>query len=150
MNPEQRAKLNDYIDENSTVDLTDTIRESKRSVLVKRDVERMLLFKQIHGNQRLSNTEEFNRKCATECPFLVEEMSFLYEKLRDDKIEMSVFWTFLKTLESIESGELDQHDASYKIGELLKRMYIDTVISGGESNEPKNNISWSDYNKNNR
>ena len=68
---------------------------------------------------------------------------------------------FLDELESIEKGEKNQHEASFEIGKLLKRMYIDPHI-GEEKEEDKektmNNkrekvkdqsksMSWSDYKK---
>jgi len=125
MNHEQRTKLNQYIDENGTKDFTDSIRKSKRSVRVRADVVQMLEIKQMNPAMRLNDPETFDLICAEECVFLYNEMNFLYEKLRDDKVDMKVFWKFLAMLEQIERGEVDQHTASMHVGELLKRMYID-------------------------
>jgi len=151
MNPDQRTKLNQYIDENGTKDFTESIRDSKRSELVRTDVVKLLRFKQENIRTR-TDPETFNRLCAEECVFLNTEMNFMYEKLRDDKVDMAVFWKFLGMLESIERGELDQHTASMHVGELLKRMYIDKVIGvGGEGDygegTERTNISWEDYKK---
>lgn len=145
MNPDQRTKLNQYINENGTKDFTDSIRESKRSVRVRKDVEQMLEIKRMNPNMRLMDPETFDRICAHECEFLNTEMNFLYEKLRDDKVDMDVFWQFLAMLERIERGELDQHTASMHIGELLKIMYVDKVI--GAEGTAKTDISWADYKK---
>ena len=147
MNQDQRAKLSKYIDENGTKDFTESIRESKRSVRVRTDVMQMLQIKQKNPRMRLMDPETFDRICSHECEFLHTEMNFLYEKLRDDKVDMAVFWKFLSMLEQIERGELDQHTASMHIGELLKRMYVDKVISGGDDGKGADNISWAEYKK---
>jgi hypothetical protein len=150
MNPDQRTKLNQYIDENGTKDFTESIRESKRSVQVRADALQMLEIKQMNPDMRFADPETFDRICAHECEFLYKEMNFLYEKLRDDKVDMVVFWKFLAMLERVERGELDQHTASMHIGEMLKRMYIDKVISGGDDNVGSgvnSDISWSEYKK---
>jgi hypothetical protein len=146
MNPDQRAKLNQYMDENGTKDFTESIRESKRSVHIRADIERMLRFKQANDRTR-TDPETFNRRCAEECVFLNSEMNFLYEKLRDDKVDMQVFWKFLAMLERIERGELDQHTASMYVGELLKRMYVDHAIGVKSGVEGKRDISWAEYKK---
>ena len=149
MNPDQRTKLNQYIDENGTKDFTESIRESNRSIRIRADVEKLLRFKQTNSRVH-ADPVSFNRQCANECPFLNTEMNFMYEKLRDDKVDMAVFWKFLGMLERIESGELDQHTASMYVGELLKRMYVDKVIGVGEGTDGETtdtNISWTDYKK---
>ena len=63
-----------------------------------------------------------------------------------------MFWQFLRMLERIERGELDQHTASMHVGELLKRMYIDKVIGVGDGDgegggDAPESISWTDYKK---
>ena len=70
---------------------------------------------------------------------------------------------FLDELESIENGEKNQHEASFEIGKLLKKMYIDPRISEdnkekkqepkSDSNkrekktDPSKTMSWADYKK---
>jgi len=147
MNHDQRAKLNQYIDDNGTKDFTESIRETKRSVRVRTDVKHMLEIKQMNPRMKQTDPETFDRICAHECEFLHAEMNFLYEKLRDDKVDMDVFWKFLAMLEQIERGELDQHTASMHVGELLKRMYVDKVIGGDDDGKGVDNISWTDFKK---
>ena len=63
----------------------------------------------------------------------------------------------MKTLKQIENEEVDQHEASYAVGVLLKEMYIDSAMRKAEHLDQKNgvpeikkptvNISWSTYKK---
>ena len=55
-------------------------------------------------------------------------------------------------LERIEKGKQNQHEASYRIGMLLKEMYVDKKIDMEKEKKTKNlkikkNISYEDYKK---
>ena len=67
---------------------------------------------------------------------------------------------FLKTLKKIEDGEVDQHEGSYLVGELLKKIYVDSALRREKKLDEKNassskkkrevkekNISYSEYKK---
>ena len=72
---------------------------------------------------------------------------------------MSILHNFLSTLKQIENGELDQHDASVKIGKILKELYVDSAMKQQKKREeieakrkkrggkPMKKISWGDYKK---
>ena len=63
------------------------------------------------------------------------------------------------TLREVEDGGLDQHEASVKVGKILKKLFIDSALKREKKMEkkfkkeekkfvkPKINISWSDYKK---
>ena len=63
-------------------------------------------------------------------------------------------------MEKIENSQLDQHEASYEVGKILKSIYIDSELrKSGKMDEnnielpdtppqsPKVNISWKQYKK---
>ena len=57
---------------------------------------------------------------------------------------------FLRTLETIEKGEMDQHEASVQIGQLLKQMYVDKAIDKKKEKKkvykkPVENITWTQF-----
>ena len=63
---------------------------------------------------------------------------------------------FVDILRQIEEGELDQHEGSVKVGEILKSLYIDSVLKEEKRREmietrKKSNksevkkISWNEY-----
>ncbi len=69
-----------------------------------------------------------------------------------NEIQIKILYRFLDELESIEKGNQDQHEASYKIGMLLKEMYVDKRIdqekeekSNDPSKKAKSNITYEEY-----
>ena len=61
-------------------------------------------------------------------------------------------------MEDIELGETDQHEASVKVGQILKEIYIDSALKEDKERDKKNkkevkkyrngnNISWNEYKK---
>ena len=51
----------------------------------------------------------------------------------------------LNVFREIEDGKLDQHEASFKIGSLLKELYVDTVINDGEAKTPVKDVSYNEW-----
>ena len=43
-------------------------------------------------------------------------------------IDINILYRFLDILKSIEDGKLDQHEGSFKVGEILKQIYIDSAL----------------------
>jgi hypothetical protein len=41
---------------------------------------------------------------------------------------MTILFEFLDVLAKIEEGNLDQHEGSFVVGTLLKKLYIDSAI----------------------
>ena len=142
MNPEQRIKLNELISANKSVDNTKMIRELKHSSLIRKDV---------HTIQQLKNEckdhAELDRRASIECHFLFSTYTMIYNRLIRDQIDVMVLMTFLNCLKKIEDGELDQHDASFEIGTLLKRMYVDPIVEKEKEPEYKKgkNLTWQEY-----
>ena len=63
---------------------------------------------------------------------------------------------FLSILKRIEDGKIDQHEGSFEVGKLLKKIYVDSALKNKESNdkiEKKNKkkapkkITWNQYKK---
>jgi len=143
MNPEQRLQLNELIRANNSVDNTPLIRELKHSSKIWEDVKKMVLLKQ--GKE----WKEIESKCISEAPFLYTNYTMIFNRLLRDRIDVSIFYTFLNVLKDIEDGKMDQHEASFQIGTLLKEMYIDPKIE--EIKEPVyvkgQSISWQEFKK---
>jgi hypothetical protein len=144
MNPEQRIKLNELIRANNSVDNTSLIRELKHSSKIWDDVKNMILIK--HGKE----WKDVESKCIAEAPFLYTNYTMIFNRLLRDRIDISILYTFLNVLKDIEEGQLDQHEASFQIGTLLKQMYIDPKLE--EIKEPTYvkgvTISWQEFKKN--
>ena len=74
-----------------------------------------------------------------------------------DELNLNILRKFIDTLRDIEDGIIDQHEASVKIGEILKQLYIDSALKREEKinaadkkrapkhKKPVNNISWAKF-----
>ena len=73
-----------------------------------------------------------------------------------DEININILNKLLNVLKQIEDNKLDQHEASFLVGTILKEMYVDSAIKKAEkldenSEKEKNqrpkprNISWTEY-----
>ena len=138
MDESQRVKLNEMIEENNTLNHTDEIRNLRHSKLIREDIAKIQYKKK---KLRTTHFKTLDTELRTECVFLITNYSIIYTKLLNNDLDITILYKFLDVLESIEDGTKDQHDASYEIGLLLKKMYIDTKI------EDRSNvsISWKEY-----
>jgi len=145
MNSQQRLKLHELIKQNNSVNNTEMIRELKHSHLIRKDVEKMEALKALHVND---SYEILENVCVKNCYFLYENYTHIFMRLIKYRVDIDILHTFLDTLQSIEDGKLDQHEASFEIGMLLKKMYIDPRIDETKPQYiPSNNISWQQYKK---
>lgn len=150
MNKDERLQLNRMLTENNVNDKTDSIRKLKHSELIKRDVEHMKLLKST------VNQEELSDKCFQECNFLSSKYTDIYNKLLKDELDLDILMEFLSELKKIEDGTLDQHEASFNIGKLLKKLYIDSALKkadklNSQDKKPENRkikqVTWTAFKK---
>ena len=143
MNPEQRLQLNEMIRANNSVDNTALIRELKHSSRIWEDVKTILRLKK--GN----TVEEVEPECIQQANFLYTNYTMIFNRLLRDRLDVSILYSFLEVLKEIENGVLDQHEASFKIGTLLKQLYVDPRLE--ELKEPVytkgQSISWQEFKK---
>jgi hypothetical protein len=143
MNPEQRLQLNELIRANNSVDNTSLIRELKHSTKIWYDVQKMVRIKK--GKE----WKDAEAECMQEANFLYTNYTMIFNRLLRDRVDIPTLYTFLDVLKEIEDGKLDQHEASYKIGMLLKQMYIDPKLE--ELKEPTylkgQTLSWQEFKK---
>lgn len=146
MNNEQKLKLKEMINKNNTIDNTGKIRELKHSNKIRDDINKL--------NNIINSTNdknEIDKQAQKECFFLFLNYTIIYNKLIKNELDLNIMYEFLDILESIENGVDDQHEASYKIGMLLKSIFIDnkidTEIYENKNKIPLNNISWNEYSR---
>jgi hypothetical protein len=156
MNDTQRLRLQEMIKVNNVEDQTNVIRELKHSSILKKELQNMMSIKEKYGNSH--SPEEINNLCAQECSFLFMYYTDIYNKIRKDEIDYTIFNKFLEILKKIEDEEVDQHEGSFLVGTLLKEMYIDSAIKKADKFDRENpqemieeiphiNISWRDFKK---
>ena len=159
MDDKQKLQLQKMISENNVEDQTELIRKLKHSVIMKNEINNMLFLK---GKYR-DDAEKIHLECMNECNFLFTYYTDIYNKIRKDEIDVDILNQFLDILEQIEEGELDQHEGSFKVGTLLKKLYVDSALrkaekldeenSGNKSAEPQKpliDISWKQFKKINK
>jgi hypothetical protein len=65
----------------------------------------------------------------------------LYNKIINDKLDLSILERFLAILKKIEDGEIDQHEGSYLVGLYLKEMYIDSALKSNKNANVNTNVN---------
>jgi hypothetical protein len=154
MDDKARLQLQQMIQTNNVSDQTNLIRNLKHSSILRSDIQNLMLLKKKY----LNDPDTINYEGINECNFLWTYYTDLYNKIRKDEIDIKILFQFLDVLEKIEKGELDQHEGSFEVGTLLKKIYVDSALkkaeklNNEENNEnkteiikPQVNISWKQY-----
>lgn len=149
MNAHEKLQLQKLIAANDSIDTTERIRQVKHSTKIKDDVELLVRLKL----QYIDNIDLLKEVAMQKCHFLYNHYTDIYHKIMNDNLNMNIFEQFLNVLHDIENGEIDQHEGSYKVGQLLKQIYIDSAIQEGNKHadsQPKmlnkgSQISWREY-----
>ena len=155
MDDKQRIQLQNMIKTNNTVDYTESIRELKHSHLIREQCEKLIMLK----NQFNGDDEKIHYEAINECNFLYTYYTDIYNKLRKDELDLTILKRLLDVLEKIEQGDLDQHEASFEVGTILKQLYVDSALKKADkinqqeenkvAKEQKatRNITWKQYKK---
>ena len=137
LNDQQKLDLAAMIKANETEDCTQDIRSKKQSTLIRNDVKQMIFLKQKYARLASSNPNEFDAMCLKQCNFLFNNYTDLYNKIKNDNLDLNILDKFLNILKKIEDGELNQHEGSFLVGKYLKEMYIDSALRNEKKHEAK-------------
>tara|TARA_Y100000389_G_C17396216_1_gene482676 strand:- start:720 stop:1196 length:477 start_codon:yes stop_codon:yes gene_type:complete len=147
MDNSQREKLNEILKDNDDfIDNTELIRELKHSELLKLNVEKLIIFKQTNKKLLESDKEKYDNLLKKECFFLFSNYSDIFKKLKEDDMNISVMFKMIDIYKEIEDGKLDQNEASFKLGTLLKEIYVDKAIAKISEDKPIKQISYKEWN----
>jgi hypothetical protein len=157
MNNDERLNLAKMINVNNVKDQTANIQKLKHSKLLLQDVNRMCDIKKKYSRM---GKESISDMCFSQCSFMSSQYMDIYNKLLKDELNVVILYAFISKLRDIEEGRLDQHEASFEVGKLLKRLYIDSALKKAEriDNGTKEgiklktgkNIKWKEFNKRGR
>jgi hypothetical protein len=88
-----------------------------------------------------------DQACLPHCNFLFTNYTHIYNRLLKNQIDYTILYKFLDCLKGIEDEKQTQHEASYEIGMLLKKLYIDPKIQDQEEIKRRDSkkISWLEY-----
>jgi hypothetical protein len=152
MDNSARLQLQQMIKANNVTDQTGLIRELRHSETLKENIQTLLMLK----NKYSGDPEKLHLEGMTECSFLFMHYTDIYNKIRKDEIDLQILFQFLEVLRKIENKELDQHEGSFEVGTLLKKIYIDSALkkadkinnmngSNSSHTEEKSTVTWKQY-----
>jgi len=134
-------------------DYTELIRELKHSEILRNDIKNLLFLKNKYNNDQ----DKVQQDAVSECNFIFTYYTDIYNKLRKDELDIDIFYQFLDVLHKIEEGELNQHEGSFIVGSILKKLYVDSALrkadklnDNGEEIQPQQKkadkeISWKNF-----
>jgi len=133
MDNNARLQLQKMLKENDVLDQTELIRELKHSEIMRREVNILVNLRKKYPNDE----DSLNMEGMLECSFLFNYYSDLYNKIRKDEINLTILFQFIDVLERIEKGDIDQHEGSFIVGTLLKKIYVDSALKKAEKLDNK-------------
>ena len=148
-----RLQLNKMIDANNVQDCTEEIRTKKHSDKIREDVHRLLELKKKYTRLSKSNPVQFDTMCVSQCQFLFNTYTDIFNKVKKDEINLDILSQLLSVLKKIEQGELDQHTGAYEVGMLMKAIYIDGALLKAKKLDdttvpdlpPVKEVSWKEF-----
>lgn len=154
MDDNARLQLQKMISENNVEDQTSLIRELKHSHKLAADIRALQQVKVRFAG----NNEAIHENGVQECTFLHTYYTDIYNKIKNDEIDLVLLNRFLNVLRSIEDGEVDQHEGSFVVGTILKEIYIDSALKKGDKLDaehatverpvsPVHHVSWTEFRK---
>jgi hypothetical protein len=114
-------------------DNTNNIRKLKHSNLMRQDITKMLQLKSKHVRLIRNDFDRFTQLCSTQCKFLFTHYTDIFNRLLKDELDLTILGSVIDILSKIEDGSLDQMQGSVEVGELLKKLYIDSALKHGEN-----------------
>ena len=138
---DQRLHLQQLMKENNIEDNTNNIKNIRHSGLIRTDLNHLLYIKNKNKDLEKNDPEEFDNLCIRECSFLFNNYTDIFNKIKKDLIDLNILDYFLKTLKKIEDGEVDQNEGSYLVGELLKKIYVDSALRREKKIDDKSKVN---------
>ena len=157
MDDKQRLNLQEMIKAYDADDNTSKIRQLKHSRLIRDEVEKMVNLKKKYNRMATFDSKKFEKIVISHCNFLWTNYTNIFNRIMKDELNLNILRKFIDTLREVEDGDLDQHEASVKIGEVLKQLYIDSALQrekklnvedkkrAPKHKKPVNNISWAKF-----
>ena len=153
MDENQRLHLQKMIAANNVEDQTGLIRDLKHSHILRENVNNLVMLK----SKYIDDPDALNLEAMSDCNFLFTYYTDLYNKIRKDEIDLKILFQFLDVLSKIEEGKIDQHEGSFEVGTLLKKIYVDSALRKAEKlnvesdkmepeyKGPQVDISWKQF-----
>ena len=154
---ETGLKFNELLKESDASDNTEKIRKLKHSSIIKEQVSIMLDIKKRY--KRLDQNTIY-KMIDKQCNWLFTHYFNLFNKLKKDELDIQILGEFINSLKAVEDGKMDQHEASVRVGQILKKLYIDSALKKDKKEEEKrekqrkkkpfnrkSKLTWAQYKK---
>ena len=128
MDSTERLNLKKLVDQSDAVDNTETIRRVKHSAQILEGIRVMEHLKRNHRDLRESTPEDFAELCRTECAFMFNHYTDIFNKQLKDELNLGIMIRLIHVLRMIEDGAVDQHEGSVIVGKFLKELYVDSAL----------------------
>lgn len=138
MDDSQRLHLQKMIRENNVEDFTGDIKTKKHSDSIRENVTKLIQLKKKYARLCKSNHNEYEQILKSQCSFLYDNYTDIYNRVKNDELDLGILWKLVDLLKTIENGENNQHEASYEVGKLLKSLYIDSAVRHADKINAKN------------
>lgn len=127
MDNDQKLQLQGLINEHNVSDQTELIRKIKHSEQLRIDIDILIQIKKENTSENIIKS-----KGQQQCPLLHKYYTDIFNRIINDELSVNLMYKFLSILKRIEDDEMDQHNASFQVGTILKEMYIDSAIKREE------------------
>lgn len=155
MDSKQNLNLKKLVSEYKPEETTEKIRTLKHSLLIKQDVEEIILTKRKYSKLKFDTLQQM---CMKRANFLYTNYTNIFNKLVKGELNLEILGRLIMILQKIEKGECDQHEASVMVGTILKELYIDSALKKQKKIDAKHKakekrmrngkkISWAEYKK---
>ena len=157
MDDQKRLNLQEMIKAYDADDNTAKIRQLKHSRLIRDDVETLVNLKKKYQRMATLEPKKYEKIIISHCNFLFTNYTNIFNRLMKNELNLNILRKFIDTLRDVEDGQLDQHEASVQIGEVLKLLYIDSALQREKKidaadkerapkyKKPVNSISWAKF-----
>ena len=149
----EKLNLKQLVNQSECENNTDNIRRLKHSVLIRDDIRKIDNLKR---TMKTNNEESFMELCKSECGFLYNNYTDIFNKILKDELDLMIMSKLLVVLKLIEDGKVDQHEGSVMVGKILKELYVDSAIKRADNLDKQyesdklvqiegKTISWKQY-----
>ncbi len=155
MTVQDRLDLNRLLSEAQAVDNTQIIRETKASGPLIECIKSLESLKQKNRGLKDMDYEQFVELCKTECAYYYTNYTDIFNRQLKDELNLAIMIRFIRVLELIEQGQIDQHEGSVMVGKYLKELYVDSALRRSDhleeehppepKKEPVRNVSWRSF-----
>ena len=157
MDKDQRLNLKNMIKEYNSEETTDKIRQLKHSKSIRTDILKLNAFKRKYSRLARTNKAQYKSMAEKQCAFLYNNYTNIFHRHLKNELDIKILLKFVEILERIEDGDIDQHDGSFEVGTILKKLYIDSALRQDNKREegnkkkkqkkkkPINNITWEKF-----